>query len=92
MTEGKLSFLSVSMTGEKTTEGINMNPFTEEGRKFNFNRLLQGFVNVRRSRGKTTSASAKAAKVKKWRLKNKMAYKSKRKNRIVSENLHHKMR
>ena len=71
-----------------------MNPFTDEGRKFSFNRLLQGFVNPtgKRKKGHTTTVSAKAAKVKRWREKNKMAYRSRRKNRIVAKNLHHKLK
>ena len=71
-----------------------MNPFTEEGKKFSFNRLLQGFVNPtgKRKKGHTTTVSAKNAKVKKWRQKKKVAYKSKRKNRIISLNLHHKLK
>ena len=69
-----------------------MNPIVDEGRKFSFNRLLQGFVGKTRSRGKTTTQSAKAAKVRKWRERNKMGYKSRRKNRILAKNLHHKMK
>jgi hypothetical protein len=68
-----------------------VNIIPEQNKPF-FNRLLQGFIGSRRKKKKTKTASAKAAEVSKRRQRNKAAYKSRRKNRIISNNLHHKFK
>ena len=69
-----------------------MNPFNLSTPKANFfgRNLIEGFLN-RRKRKPSSYSRMKLKQIKARRAKKIVAYKSRRKNRIISKNLHAKL-
>ncbi len=67
-----------------------LNPFQENKKSFFGSGLIEGIFN--RKRPKPSSYSKmKTNQINKRRAKNKVGYKSRRKNRIIANNLHAKL-